>query len=204
MKRLFILTAAVAITTIASAQIQFGVKAGLNLAGTSVTKQDGVSYSFKPDFHGGVLVSLPLFSNFSLQPEAMYSRQGSKIKTTDGTTTDNGKLNFGYINVPILFKYNDPSGFFAEIGPQAGFLLSANVKDNGTGQSQDLKSNLKSFDFSGVLGIGYLSSLNIGIDARYNLGFLNMVKSSPGSGSIKNGVIQIGIFYLFGEHIDKK
>jgi hypothetical protein len=201
MKKLFLLTTAITIALIASAQVQFGIKAGLNLATTSVSpKQSGDSYSMIANFHGGVLVSLPLFENFSLQPEAQFSGQGAKYKSSG---YPDETLSLGYINIPVLFKYTSTSGIFAEIGPQIGFLISAKDKVSG-GSSVDVKSSLKSTDFSGCLGIGYLSSINLGIDARYNLGFVNIIKDSGGSGSIKNGVIQIGVFYLFGVSKGKK
>ncbi len=183
MKKVILFTIAAAITTMASAQIQFGVKAGLNLANLSVSPKDaGTSLSFQPSFNAGGLVSIPIVSNFKLQPEVVYSAQGSSVKTSG----ESGHYNFGYINIPVLFKYQDPSGFFAEIGPQVGFLLSAKAKSGGN--SVDLKDEVKSTDFAGVLGIGYLSSINLGVDARYNLGLTNIAKNS-GDGSLKNGVI---------------
>jgi hypothetical protein len=181
------------------------VKGGLNIANLSVSPKDGeTSFSMKLNFHGGVLVSLPIAENLELQPEVLYSGQGVKDKFSDGTRgTVQEKLNLGYINVPVLVKYQHASGFFAEIGPQVGFLLSAKLKDVDGGQSSssDFKSNLKSVDFAGCLGIGYLSSLNLGIDARYNLSFVNIAKTS--GEKIKNGVIQIGVFYVFGESSKK-
>jgi hypothetical protein len=65
--------------------------------------------------------------------------------------------------------------------------------------TQDAKSSFKSTDVSGCVGIGYLSSLNIGIDARYSMGLTDIMSSSSGStGTAKNNVIQIGLFYMFG------
>ena len=191
MKKLSLLAMAAFITSIAGAQIQFGVKAGLNLGNLSISPSGGASYSLHPSLHAGGLVYLPLISHFGLQPELLYSGQGTKVKYAGMTAT----TNLGYVNVPILFKYKDPSGFFAEIGPQLGILLSAKTKADGT--TTDVKDHVKSTDISGVLGIGYLTSLNLGIDARYNLGFTNINKD--GDGTVKNNVIQLGVFYIFGE-----
>jgi hypothetical protein len=192
MKKLPLVAFAVLITTLAGAQIQFGAKAGLNLANWAMSpKEQGISTSLKPFFNAGGLAYIPLFNKFGLQPEVVYSGEGTKIKDVDGSST----YNLGYINVPVLFKYKDASGFFAEIGPQIGFLLNAKAKYGDI--SVDQKDYLKSTDFSGVIGLGYLSSFNIGVDARYNLGLTNIVKESD-NGSIKNGVIQVGLFYMFG------
>lgn len=192
MKKLTLFAIAALITTIAGAQVQFGVKAGLNLANMTVSPSDpSVSLKMKPNFNAGALAYVPLFGHFGLQPEIMYSAQGSKMDF-EGTTIN---YNLGYVNVPVLFKYKDASGFFAELGPQIGFLIAGKAKSGS--ESQDIKSNFKSTDISGALGIGYLSSLNLGIDARYNLGLTNIAKDSGGS-SAKNGVIQVGVFYMFG------
>ena len=192
MKKLLLLAILASATTLAGAQIQFGAKAGLNLASIHVSpSQDVTSFKMTPNFHVGGLVSIPLASSFSLQPEVVYSGQGTKVTSPD----ESGTYNLGFINVPVLLKYKTASGFFAELGPQLGFLLSAKAKSAGT--SVDVKDSFKSTDFSGVLGIGYMSPLNIGADVRYNLGLTNLAKSS-GDGSAKNGVIQIGVFYLFG------
>lgn len=175
----------------ASAQIQFGVKAGANMANFTGDNLDGAKW--KIGFQGGALVSVPLFNEFSLQPEVNYSSQGFKFDQGGET----GSMNVDYVNIPVLFKYNNPGGFFAETGPQLGFLISAKAKSPGV--SVDAKSAYKSTDFSWAIGVGYLiSSLNVGIDARYNLGLSNIIKES-GNGTAKNSVIQVDIFYLFGE-----
>ena len=178
----------------ANAQIQFGVKGGVNFSNVSVSGDNsGSSYGTQTGIHVGALVSIPAFSSFTVQPEIVYSTQGSKI-TNSGQS---GNYDFGYINVPVLLKYNTSVGFYAETGPQLSFLMSA--KASGGGTSVDIKSETSSTDFGWAFGIGYLLPVNLGIDARYNLGLSNLAKDSGGSGSIKNGVIQIGVFYLFGE-----
>jgi hypothetical protein len=192
MKRVILIFLAVSSTALASAQVQFGIKAGYNLANFSQsgsgTTEDTKA---KSDFSAGILVSLPLFNSFYLQPEIMYSGQGTKVSElgTDAT------FNYDYLNIPVLFKYQHESGFFAETGPQVGFLLSANVKADG--QSSDAKSSSQTTDFSWAFGLGYKTKMNIGIDVRYNLGLTDVNKDTSG-GSIKNSVFQFGLFYLFG------
>jgi hypothetical protein len=190
MKRLYLFLLAACSFAAANAQIQFGIKAGANFSTFTGDGVDGAKT--KIGFHGGAFVGVPLFSTFSLQPELVYSDQGYKVKEDEFS----GKLNAEYLNIPVLFKYNNPSGFFAQTGPQLGFLLSAKAKADG--ESTDLKDQFKSTDFSWAVGIGYLiKSVNVGIDARYNIGLSNVAKSS-GDGSAKNSVFQVGLFYVFG------
>jgi hypothetical protein len=193
MKKVLLVILAAGSAAIASAQIQYGVKAGYNLATVTQSGSSNVDgLKSKSDFSGGLLASIPLFSSFYLQPEVMYSGQGTQA-TESGETV---KLNYSYINVPVLFKYQHASGVFAETGPQVGFLLSAKAKADGV--NEDVKSQSQSVDFSWAFGLGYkIPKMGLGIDARYNLGLTNITKDD-GDEKVKNSVFQFGLFYLFG------
>ncbi len=198
MKKLLLFTLAVCVSVIACAQIQFGAKTGLNLSNFSVSPSSPlIYYNNKAGINAGMLVLVPVRDNFKAQVELQYSGQGTDSKISLVTT--NYKL--GYMNVPVLLKFVDQSGFFAEIGPQIGFLLSAKAVTGSS--SADYKSLFKSADFSGVLGLGYLSSYNIGIDLRYNLGLSKIGDGSFSGTSIKNKVFQGSVFYMFGERKKK-
>lgn len=192
MKKLVVLVLTAGAFYTASAQVQFGVKAGANFATLSGSGSDGAKT--KVGFHGGAFAHIPIANSFFLQPELVYSAQGATA-TEDGT---NVSVNQNYLNIPVLVKYHHESGFFGETGPQMGFLLAANVKAGG--MSQDVKSSYKSTDFSWAFGVGYqLSSLPAGIDFRYNLGLTNIPAESSTDHTVKNSVFQIGVFYMFGD-----
>ena len=177
----------------AKAQIQYGVKAGANFASMKIHPSvDGLSLGSKTDFNGGVFVGIPLVAGLSIQPEAYYSGEGSKV-SGEGT----GKYNLGYIDVPVLVKYKHETGLFAETGPQIGFLLSAKAKADG-GQSEDVKSSFKSTNFGWAFGVGYqLPVLPLGIDVRYNLGLSNIASGATDGSSLKTTTFQVGLFYAF-------
>ena len=126
----------------AGAQVQFGIKAGLNLSTLNYSGPDAGNPAYKTSFNAGAFSSIPLFNSFYLQPEIMYSGQGFE-ETIFGEPT---QFETGYLNVPVLFKYQHESGLFAETGPQIGFLLSA--KNTVAGFTDDVKSNYESTDFS--------------------------------------------------------
>lgn len=194
MKKVLLFIPATFISVIACAQIQFGAKAGLNLANLSVSPSSPlVSYSNKAHINAGLLVLLPVKDNFKAQAELQFSGQGTNSKVSLVST--NYKLQ--YLTIPVLLKYLDESGLFAEIGPQLGFLLGAKATTGSV--TTDYKSLFKSADFSGVLGVGYLSSYNVGIDLRYNLGLSKIGDGSFSGTSIKNKVFQASLFYIFGE-----
>lgn len=198
MKKSILLVIAAISFTLIQAQVNFGVKAGLNLA--NATGSDATGSSTRANFHAGVLAQIPIVDALTVQPEAVYSAQGARVSFADGSGgTISGTHKLDYINVPVLFKYTSPSGFLVETGPQIGFLISAKASVNGITENE--KDNFKSTDFSWAFGIGFISLINIGIDARYNLGLTNIENSSNNgsTGTVKNSVIQIGVFYLFGE-----
>jgi len=191
LKKILLFTFVFGMVNVAGAQVQFGVKAGLNRASLNYSGPAINDLGVKYDFNAGIFASIPLFDNFYLQPELMYSAQGSGF--TDSIPAD---ANYNYLNLPVLFKYQHASGLFAETGPQIGFLLSAQLKSNG--QSIDNKNYTQSTDFSWVFGVGYkISAINLGIDLRYNYGLTNTIKANNASGTAKNSVFQIDLFYQF-------
>ncbi|HEY1872271.1 MAG TPA: porin family protein [Chitinophagaceae bacterium] len=194
MKKLILIVFVLASAFVASAQVQYGIKAGLNVANlksSGITYDNGTSLSSKTDFNAGIMAAIPLFSNAYLQPELSFSGQGQKYTSS----VANGTINYDYLNLPVLFKYQHSSGLFAESGPQIGFLLSAKIKINGYTIDQ---TQTQTVDFSWAFGLGYkLQSIPVGIDLRYNLGLTSVNKES-GTATIKNSVFQFDVFYLFG------
>lgn len=190
MKKLYLLLLTGFSLTAASAQLKLGIKAGANFS--TITGEDYGTVKMIAGFNAGILASIPLNSKFSLQPEFMYSGQGAQ-STEAGVT---GTLHNHYMNIPVLIKYNNPTGIFVETGPQLGLLLSAQFKFPDFSENE--KPNYKSTDLSWAFGLGYLfKDVNLGIDARYNLGLSNFINESY-NGNAKNNVVQVGFFYLFG------
>ena len=191
MKKILFLSVFTAAAFIGQAQIKFGIKAGANFSKFSGddAKMEDVSPKFLTGFAGGGLVNISLNEMFSVQPEVLYSMEGTMYKESGEKAT----YKTDYINIPVLFQYNNPSGFYAETGPQVGFLMSAKVSYGGV--SADAKDSFKKINFSWGLGAGYKLSNGLGIGARYNLGLANIV---DGDGSVKVGGFHVGLSYTFG------
>ncbi|MEO9144312.1 MAG: porin family protein [Ginsengibacter sp.] len=190
-KLLFAITAIAFFTVSAQAQTSFGLKAGMTSANLKISG-NGLSISMKSKigFYAGAFADLGVSDQFSVQPELTYSLLGAKLDS-DG---DKFKEDLGYINLPVLLKYNK-EGFSAFLGPQIGYLLSAKSKSGSN--SEDDKDSWKSTDFSGVIGAGYTLTNGFGFDARYQLGLSNIAKESDGEGTVKNNAFMIGIHYRF-------
>ncbi|HYO23036.1 MAG TPA: porin family protein [Flavisolibacter sp.] len=178
-------------------KVRFGLRAGVNLAKFRLTDfPSGTEPNIqsKTSMHAGVFMNAPLGGMFAIQPGVEYSGQGSKF--TDGA--DNGEFDLHYINVPIMFQWKSTGGFLLETGPQAGLLLRANFNDE---EVED--ETFKTLDLSWGAGLGYVSRIGLGANARFNFGLSNILEGdndNDTSPQLKNQVIQIGLVYHFGAH----
>ena len=176
----------------AQAQVALGLKGGLNFAKVDI---ENVSTDNRTGFHGGAFL-LMKFSKIGLQPEIVFSKQGSSFKFN----SQDLESNYDYINIPIILKLYTVAGINIQIGPQFGFVANAeqDVLDISTNTvtKQDVKNQIKGSDISAALGIGWDIPFGLTLDARYNLG-LSKINDSSGSPESKNQVIQVSLGYKF-------
>jgi len=187
---LFTAIAFLLLTGVVQAQhINIGIKGGLNAY--TILGDNNEGYNPKLGYNVGLLGHIHINSNYAIQPEVVYSVQGTAYKI--GGVDNNLKLN--YVNIPLNFQYMFDNGFRLQAGPQLGILTSANlvVGDNVT----DLKANYKSTDIGVTVGMSYVKpSTGFGIDIRYNYGLTNI--NSTGTINSYNRGAQLGLFFLFG------
>ena len=202
MKKVMIAAIAVvgfSVTGLAQQQVKFGPKAGVNLANLSGMDDTDM----KIGFHVGAVAEIKFNDKFSLQPELLYSAQGTKIDMSMdipmiGKLEFESKTNLDYINIPIMAKYYFVEGFSVEVGPQVSFLIKAEEKAKSDGESEtlDIKDGLNSIDFGLGFGLAYDLPQGLFINARYNLGLTDIVKDNNGD-AVKNSVIQVGVGFKF-------
>jgi len=178
MKKLILFAAITALNVVAygQAKIALGIKGGLNFSKVDISN---VTSSGKTGYHGGVF-ALFKFAKIGIQPEIIFSQQGSVVDLEDWDSK--------YVNIPIILKLYLAAGVNLQLGPQFGFLSKAEL------DGQDIKDLLKSSDISAALGIGWDALFRLTFDARYNLGLSNNNDDS-GSETIKNQVFQISVGY---------
>ncbi len=85
----------------------------------------------------GVVAEIMVSDMFAVQPELIYSSQGSDYEESDEGFDFSGTVKLDYLNIPVMAKYYVAEGFSVEAGPQVGFLLSA--KDEYDGGEEDIK-----------------------------------------------------------------
>lgn len=179
-------------TALAQVQFSLGIKGGVNFANLDVTSSVGDNYKNRTGFHGGAFALFKVTA-FAVQPELIFSQQGSKVSFS----SQDINANFSYLNVPIMAKFYLPLGLNLQLGPQFGFLTTAESDYNpltGTMQSTDLKEYYKNSDVSIGMGIGWDLPLKLSIDARYNLG-ITEIEDNASLSQTKNQVFQISVGY---------
>ncbi len=209
MKKLIVAAVAVFAFSVNAQEVKFGAKAGLNLANLS-GDLDGDN-DMKIGFNVGGFAEIKLSDKFYLQPELLFSTQGTKAensRTSNGITYKNeGTFSLNYVNIPIMAKYYIAEGFSAEFGPQIGFLASVKrevtttISGNGFNEteteSSTSKDNLSTVDFGLNIGASYDINENIFVNARYNIGLNNVYDISGTDLSQKNNVISFNVGYKF-------
>lgn len=188
------------ITSSTQAQINFGVRAGVNLANQTF-EQDGLT--IEPDgklgLTFGVLADVGLTDNLSIQPEVDFIQKGMQLELEFFGETTKSKQTWNYIEIPVLVKYKfgtDAVKAAVMAGPSLGFALSA--KDDTDGVETDLdfdedgvKRGDLGFNFGGMVGFG-----NFFVDLRYQLGLSNLADDDEVT--VNNKGLILGVGYMFG------
>jgi hypothetical protein len=160
-----------------SGHVTFGIKGGVNFY--NIQNDNSTTYSQRTGYHFGMLGHIHRNSQWAVQPELVYSAQGSK------------NLNLGYLNIPVLIQYMFDNGFRLQAGPQIGFLVSSENSDNWN-----------PIDLALSVGASYVfPATGFGVDLRYNHG-LNDINKNNDVVSTNRG-IQLGLFYLFGHDAER-
>ena len=164
--------------------ITFGAKAGLNL--TSVKTSRVIDTGLIFSIHLGVTSEIKVSNSFSIQPELLYSGQGF--------FEGNRNLTFltDYINLPVMAKFYVSNGLSLEAGPQIGYLVSAQVDEEGN------RGAFKSSDFALNIGAGYKFDSGLNFSLRYSVGLKDVEQGFGVYGSsIYHRVLQLSVGYNF-------
>src|SRR5699024_5952174 len=93
MKKIFLSAIVLLFAVSMNAQrIDMRVKAGVNFSNIT----DASQLKNKTGFTAGAFLGIG-FNKFAIQPEVLFSQQGSKV--------DTNKFDLDYINVPVMLKY---------------------------------------------------------------------------------------------------
>lgn len=172
----------------------FGVKAGVtssamkgeaidNLNGLLDFTQDRITTNNKTGFFAGGYVTIPVSSQFAIEPALYYSQKGYEMK---GELNIKGAEFLGinaraelashYIDLPLLLKGNF-SGFQVFAGPQVSYLAKADLRTkagvvgfNVLNKKMDATEQFNRWDAGITGGIGYQFKNGPSISASYDHG----------------------------------
>ena len=197
----------------AQAQVQFGIKGGLNVTSMSLDKDKLLDTENQAGFFIGPTVKFTLpIVGLGIDASALYDQREAKIKgDINGNKVEtSSKLKTQAINVPINVRYGVGLGSVANVfffaGPQFGF----NVGDKNQSLLKDAAEwKLKSSNFSVNVGLGFTVLSHLQVSANYNIacGKTGDVTVSDAAGTAlqdmlgKNGgkanAWQVGLAYYF-------
>lgn len=163
--------------------VRIGPKIGLNVA--TLTGNVNTEVRSLAALQAGGVVEVELMDWFSIQPELLFSVKGFRINEVRGVNN--------YVDLPIMAKFYPVDGLYGEIGPQLGFLISANEKN--TADRVTVTQDYKTVDIGLGFGAGYvLRDIGLGFGLRYNAGLTNVLRSNS---RIRNGVFQVAVTWTF-------
>ncbi len=193
MKKIVLFVAAAFSINFAQAQSgpSFGLKAGVNYSNLSGDLKED-RYENKVGFVGGVTANFPLMSDgfLSVQPELLFSQKGYKYNDTEFKIgADNfkytGKVNYNYLDLPIMLKVK-AGGLFFEAGPQVSYLLGIknNTKASKNGDTFDQgskkinKDDLAEIEIGYAAGVGFQAANGVSLGLRYNGSISDLAKDN--------------------------
>lgn len=179
------LIAAGTVPAFSQAQLAIGIKGGPNFANLNV-KDAQATYDNRTGWHGGAFLLVKV-GKIGIQPEVLFSQQGSKIKVN----TDDVNANFNYINIPVILKLYTIAGINLQVGPQFGFLTN---DPKTIVEGQTVENAYKKSDVSVAMGVGWDLPFGLTIDGRYNLG-VTKIEDDPALQATRNQVWQVSVGY---------
>ncbi|WP_051335909.1 porin family protein [Aquimarina latercula] len=183
---------------------QLGIKVGYNLSYIAGEEID--DFIPRNTIHLGLVGEIPITRYFAIQPELLYSFQGSYVQPG---FTDSSDLRFtewllklDYVTLPIMAKYYLTPGFSAEVGPQIGILTSSRLlkKSSVNGVSEttedDLKDLIAPVSYGVNIGFGYQFEDGLFFQSRFNIGISDIFDFDDAL-SQRNHVFQVSAGYKF-------
>jgi len=178
MRKVFLMMSlAFAFSQTSTAQINFGLKAGLNYNSESiqsVSEDVFTEAESKTGYHAGIWLrfKLPIIG-FYLRPELVYTNLENELlyKITPTQTTQPTSYNFQKVDLPVLIgkKFLGIGNIFA--GPSFQYILNSDFSLNDI-EDVDTDGFSVGLQFGAGIELG-----NLGIDVRWERG-LNDVEST--------------------------
>jgi hypothetical protein len=149
----------------------WGLKSGLNYTHFSLSNlrdKAAANYTetWKAGFVSGMFVNIPVYKNFSVQPEFLYSAMGGNYYKPDGSQV---KARYNFFSIPTIAKYKFCKHWAVFAGSQFDFLIQG--KETTSAGTFKVSDNLKDFDIFAVGGLELWAGKHIVFQVKYMRGF---------------------------------
>ena len=197
MKKLkFILTAIAVVfsTSVFAQNLNFGLKAGLNLSSASI-KVLGEKIDDTKMLLGlvvGAFADYNLTESLGLEAGLQFEQKGYKEKVLGETL----KCKLNYLTIPVNLRYNLSVGdnnLYFLAGPTFGIGVSAKYNDT----SFDLGDDINRMNIGLLFGAGYELSSKLGLRVTYDLGLSNLTPDGDSDNKFKTNVLGFAVTYKF-------
>ncbi|WP_299126098.1 porin family protein [uncultured Winogradskyella sp.] len=169
-KYLFALVLVTFTTVCMSQEIRYGVRGALNISNLDFDPDADFANQHRNGFAFGGFVDFGFTDKVSLLTGLQWSAEGGKDES----------IRADYIKMPILLRFSLSDRFILGVGPQAALKT---WKD---------RDGFATFTASGVVGLEYMITDELFIDARATYGFSNILDQDFTDDKAKNHVLQFG------------
>ncbi len=194
--RLSLLVAMLVIVTAASAQLNLGIKGGLNMSNMVGDKID--DSNMKLGFHAGIAADYEFMPSMALQTGLFFSTKGAKANVVGNT---DASINSMYLQVPVHFAYKldatPGTRIVFHAGPYVAYGVGGKVKvgDKNLADVFGDKGFFKAFDAGLGLGVGAEFG-PILVDVGWDMGLVNiankMLTDLGGKARNQNAYLSVG------------
>ena len=195
---------AIAIAMPLQAQIDFGLKAGLNLTEMSLSQSElEKAISNKSGFFVGPIIKFTLpVAGLGIDAAALYDQREGELKGTENYPSE--KLKQKSIQIPVNVRFDFGLGDMASIyifaGPQFGFNIGGDTE-----KQKVADWSLKTANISGNAGLGVMLVNHLQVSVNYNFALSKSAKykvydtdgSDAPSATVKNNAWQLALAYYF-------
>lgn len=182
----------------AAQQLQFGARAGVNLANVAIDGDDSSpSFDTRTGLVAGAFVTWQAVSWLQVQPEVLYTAKGASLEL-DGI---DARLVLEYVEVPLLARVTrrvSGAPVYVVAGPALAWRLGAKSRTvfSGATEEIDLADDVESFDL-GIVAGGGVEVGRFVIDARYTFGVRDIDADRTDAVSIRNRVLSVTAGFKF-------
>lgn len=147
-------------------KIRGGIALGMN-----VSQVDGDEiYGFrKYGFHGGAVGTIPLKGNFLLTLETLYSQKGA-YQPVRTLYYRQYRLELDYVEIPVLFQYNDKDRITVGAGFAYGRLINVKEWESGVRTETTLfgeNSHYDRADYLALIDVKFRIIHRLSMNVRY-------------------------------------